>query len=169
VALVIVAVIMIFTGVSQRAGAQSAQPDTAWHHAAWLSGGVGVGNSYAIAANGSANYSTRSFVITARAAGTAKWVGAGVNDVALMAGVRTSGRHTFFTATAGLARATPVESCDACGDLRFPSQGALAYEAGAHANWTVIGVGATLSGVDGTGRAHYVAITVSFQAGDFGW
>jgi hypothetical protein len=94
--------------------------------------------------------------------------GPGVEDQALLAGVRSGGHDLFVVGAAGLARAKAVENFDNGSGTHGPSEAALAYDLSAHADFRIIGLGLAVSGVVGAERTTYIALTLGLELGWFG-
>jgi len=92
----------------------------------------------------------------------------GVQDYAVLAGMRSRGNLLFATGAVGLARATPVGGSN---DLYSPHpdrRPALAYDLSIHSDYRVGGFALALSGVAGSARLSYLALSLGAELGWFG-
>ena len=144
---------------------------------AWASAGFGEarirgsnGSPIAVALRASASISD--VVVMARFAEVGPFLvgGDGVDDAALLVGVRSGGHRLFATATVGYSRVTPYHGGGIDGPARTTglSQDALAYDLGIHANLLIPGLSLGLSGDLGPPRIAYTAIVLSMELGWFG-
>lgn len=143
---------------------------------AWLSIAAGPGFIHTASSGGAlsgaiaAVYSPGIMVFEARTSGATEIFGDGVGDQSLLVGLRTSGRRTFLLGAIGYGRSQYSHSCDGPCSANFtdPYRSAITYEGTAEANARVIGIGATVFGVIGEGRASYTTMALSLQLGWLG-
>jgi hypothetical protein len=95
-----------------------------------------------------------------------EWIGRGLTERAVLAGVRTRGDHFFVAAAAGAADVTPTLSSDGGGSSVGSGSGAFAYDLSGHGAYRLAGLELALAGVAGGSRRSYVALTLGF---DVGW
>ena len=93
--------------------------------------------------------------------------GPGVRDDALLAGLRSPGRHAFIAGAIGVDRATAFETSDT-GTSTRSARTALAYDFTAHTDFRVGGLALAVAGVVGPPRTSYVALTLGAELGWFG-
>ena len=143
--------------------------------AAWGSVGLGPGNPpdhrSGVAGIVRANASAGPFLLGYRYTDAGPFIsaGSGVREKGVLAGVRTGGHRLFGSAALGYARSTPYYQSDNNGPTDSPSAGVLAYDATVHANAYVVGLALSLSGGIGRSNVTYSAVTLSLEAGWFGW
>ena len=88
----------------------------------------------------------------------------GVQDYALLAGLRSRRERVFVSGAAGLALATPSR-----GALNAESGLAPTYDLTAHADYGIGGVALTVSGVLGPASIRYLAASLGVELGSFGF
>lgn len=149
--------------------------DDRWPVAAWISAGIGPGFVSAATKNVvsevlRANVSVGPLLFTYRKSDSGPFEsGDGVQDGALLAGVRSGGRRLFAAAAIGYAEARPYHQCECSEGHDFaPRASGVAYDLTVHANLVIFGVAASLSGVTRASRANYYAFTLALEAGWFG-
>jgi hypothetical protein len=107
-----------------------------------------------------------------RAADTEQWnfeaPARGVQDYAVLAGVRSRGERLFMVGAVGLAQATPVEDIGVFGAPN-PRRLALAFDLSAHADYTVGGLSLALAGTLGPPKVNCLAVSLGAELGWFGW
>jgi hypothetical protein len=96
------------------------------------------------------------------------FVGPGVRDNALLAGLRSRAGHLFVAGAVGIARATAFETTDGSGTRTGTPQAGFAYDVSAHAAFRVAGLALAISGVVGPQKTSYVAVTLGAELGWFG-
>ncbi len=90
----------------------------------------------------------------------------GVQDYALLAGLRSRGDDLWAAAAVGLAQATDGES--RVGRLTPLHRAMATYDLSAHADYLVVGSVLSLSGTLGPADTRYVALTLGVELGWFG-
>jgi hypothetical protein len=96
------------------------------------------------------------------------FVGPGVRDNALLAGVRSRGDHLFVTGAVGIGQATPFMTTDGAGTNTGASEAVFAYDLAGHAAFRAAGLAFAISGVVGPQKTSYVAVTLGAELGWFG-
>jgi hypothetical protein len=96
------------------------------------------------------------------------FVGPGVRDKALLAGVRTAGHGLFVVGAAGVAQARAFVTSDNGSSANGPSEAALAYDFSAHADFPIAGLALAVAGVVGPQKTSYVALSLGAEVGWFG-
>ncbi len=179
-----IALLALVVAVPRASSAQSATDTkpiaTAWGDsvAVWASAGIGPASgadqaSGLLGGVARATASVGPWLITYRASDVGPFLtsGSGVEETAVLAGMRTAGHRLFVSGAAGYSRAKPYRqgSMDSGGQRAFsPGESALAYEVTLHANAYVPGIALSLTGDIGRSKSTYSAITLSFELGWFG-
>ena len=163
--------------VGSRAPAQSSSiasrfdgPQNGWISASFGEGG-NPGSSSVLAGTLAGWYSAGSIVGGVRAAGVSPlYSGESVDDIAALAGLRTSGRRAFLLGALGYASVHSYHTCECSPNPSRddPRVSGLAYSLQALANIKFIGIGAEYFGAVGPGRASMHALALSLQLGWFG-
>ena len=146
-------------------------PVAAWGFFGLGSGGVPPHSESQLAGVAKLNLSVGHVMLSYRNTDVGPFISAGdgVRDNGLLGGVRTGGHHLFASAVLGLANVSHYHQCDQCGRLDVdPSVRVMAYDFTAHANYRVLGVAASFTGVTGPASVRYAAFTVGLEAGWFG-
>lgn len=141
-----------------RLGAASSVPwavATAGHYAL-ISAGGGVAASHGMVLG------------MVRATDSEPIVGQGVRDDALLIGMRSRSDYLFVAGAVGIDRATPRVTTDGAGNTTGSPQTAFAYDLSAHADYGIVGLALSVSGVVGPQRTSYGAVTLGAELGWFG-
>ena len=162
--------------VTQRVLSDSAARDDYFPRvAAWVSLGLGSGTVSGLAVVARANVSVGLVLVSYRLSDIEPFfdAGGGVQDAAVLVGLRTRDLRFFQTASLGYARANPVRDPVPFNDSGTPrtvgsSVAALAYDYTVHANAVIPGVAGSVSGIIGPSRVSYGAFTITVELGWFG-
>src|SRR5689334_3793332 len=160
--------LMLYRSVGAQATAVSPSPE--WR--AWAFGRVGAGrggpfaNSSGVLTSltGGVAASYGSMLAMVRATDTERCCSIdspsnGVQDYALLAGLRSRGDRLFVAGAAGIARATPIGGTTGVGTLTPDRRLAPAFDVSAHGDLVAAGIALTISGVLGPNAGtRYLAV-----------
>lgn len=93
----------------------------------------------------------------------------GVQDYAVLAGVRSRDDRLFVASAAGLARATPIGPANGLGSFNPERRVVPTFDLSAHAEYRVVGLAVTFSGNLGPADTRYLAVSLGAELGWFGF